>query len=137
MILLDTNVVSEAMIRSPHPSVRAWLDAQETETLYLCTITVAELMFGVQTLPAGKRKNELTYAVERVVAAFKGRILPFSQDAARCYANLALLARRAGRGFPIPDAYIAAIAAANAFSVASRDTSPFSAVGLTVIDPWS
>ena len=67
---------------------------------------------------------------------FADRILPFDTAAARRYADLAVKARAAGRGFPTPDGYIAAIAAAHSFAVASRDTSAFKAAGLTVIDPW-
>lgn len=68
---------------------------------------------------------------------FAGRILPFDTGAARRYADLAVKARAAGKGFPTPDGYIAAIAAAHDFAVASRDASAFAAAGLTVIDPWT
>jgi predicted nucleic acid-binding protein len=60
----------------------------------------------------------------------------FDTGAARRYADLAVRVRRAGKGFPTPDGYIAAIAAAHGFAVASRDTSAFTAAGLIVIDPW-
>jgi predicted nucleic acid-binding protein len=137
MILLDTNVVSEAMTREPHPRVRAWLDAQVEETLFLSSITVAELLFGIGALPAGKRKDALAAALDDVLDLFAARILPFDTSAARRYADLAVKARAAGKGFPTPDGYIAAIAAAHGFAVASRDPSAFNAAGLTVIDPWS
>ena len=137
MILLDTNVVSEAIKPEPHASVLAWLDAQAAETLFLSSITAAELLFGIGALPAGKRKNNLAAALEEVLDQFVGRVLHFDTPAARCYADLAVNARAAGRGFPTPDGYIAAIAAAHGFAVASRDTSAFNAAGLTVIDPWS
>ncbi len=137
MILLDTNVVSEAMKPDPAPSVRAWLDAQAAETLYLSSVTVAELMFGVGALPEGQRKDKLTAALDGVLDLFANRILPFDASAARRYSDLAVRARAAGRGFPTPDGYVAAIAAAHGFAVASRDTSAFTAAGLTVIDPWT
>ena len=137
MILLDTNVVSEAMTREPHPRVCAWLDAQVEETLFLSSITVAELLFGIGALPAGKRKDALAAALDDVLDLFAVRILPFDTSAARRYADLAVKARAAGKGFPTPDGYIAAIAAAHGFAVASRDTSAFNAAGLTVIDPWT
>ena len=76
MILLDTNVVSEAMTREPHPRVRAWLDAQVNETLFLSSITVAELFFGIGALPAGKRKDALAAALNDVLDLFAARILP-------------------------------------------------------------
>jgi len=137
MILLDTNVVSEAMKPEPHPSLRDWLDAQAAETLFLASVTIAELLFGIGALPGGKRKHKLAAALDGVLELFAARILPFDTPAARRYADLAVKARAAGKGFPTPDGYIAAIAAAHGFTVASRDTSAFHAAGLTVIDPWT
>lgn len=137
MILLDTNVVSEAMKPEPEPTVLNWLDEQAAETLHLSSVTIAELSFGVGALPAGKRKDKLLAALEGVLDLFEGRILAFDTSAARCYGELAVKARSAGKGFPTPDGYIAAIAASHGFAVASRDTSPFIAAGLVVIDPWS
>jgi hypothetical protein len=125
------------MTREPHLRVRAWLDCQGTETLFLSSITVAELLFGIGVLPAGKRKNSLASALDDVLDVFSARILPFDTPAARRYANLAVQARAAGKGFPTPDSYIAAIAAAHGFAVASRDASAFEAAGLNVIDPWA
>ena len=137
MILLDTNVVSEATKPEPSPAVRAWLDAQAAETLYLSSVTIAELMFGIGVLPKGRRKDKLTAALDGVLELFGTRILPFDTNAARHYAERAVRARTAGKGFPTPDGYIAAIASAHDFAVASRDTSAFTAAGLTVIDPWT
>jgi len=137
MIVLDTNVVSEAMKPDPARAVRAWLDEQAVETLYLSSVTVAELMFGIGALPMGRRKDKLTATLDGVLQLFADRILPFDVGAARRYAELAVRARLAGRGFPTPDGYIAAIAAAHGFAVASRDTSAFTAAGLAMIDPWS
>lgn len=137
MILLDTNVVSEAMKPEPDPAVRSWLDEQTAETLFLPSVTIAELMFGIGSLPKGKRKDRLTAALDGVLELFADRILPFDTGAARRYADLAVKARAAGKGFPTPDGYIAAIAAAHDFAVASRDASAFAAAGLTVIDPWT
>jgi toxin FitB len=136
MILLDTNVISEAIKPEPHSGVRDWLDAQAAETLFLCSVTVAALSFGIGALPAGRRKDALTAALEGVLGVFAGRILAFDTEAALRYGDLAVRARAAGRGFPAPDGYIAAIAAARGFAVASRDASAFAAVGVRVIDPW-
>ncbi|WP_372426483.1 type II toxin-antitoxin system VapC family toxin [Salinarimonas chemoclinalis] len=136
MILLDTNVVSEAVKPASHPSVRAWLDAQSAETLFLPSIAVAELLFGVGALPDGRRKDMLRARIDRLLDEFDGRTLPFDTSAARRYAVLAVSARSAGLGFPTPDGYIAAIASANGFAVASRDTSAFDAAGLLVMNPW-
>ena len=136
MIVLDTNVVSEAMKPEPHPAVRAWLNNQALETLYLSSVTVAELLFGIGALPAGKRKDMLAQTTDGLMRLFRDRVLPFDIDAARCYAELAVAAKVAGRGCPTPDGYIAAIATSRGFAVASRDTAPYEAASLKVIDPW-
>lgn len=136
MIVLDTNVVSEAMKPEPDATVRAWLNEQVAETLYLSSVTLAEVLFGLRALPSGKRKNTLARAFDGLLELFQERVLPFDTDAARHYAELAVKARNGGQGFPTPDGYIAAIAASRGFMVASRDTSPYAAGGLKVINPW-
>jgi len=137
MILLDTNVISEAMKPAPERAVRDWLDAQTAETLFLSSVTIAELSFGIAALPKGRRKDNLTAALEGLLALFAARVLPFDTAAAQRYGELAAKARIAGRGFPTPDGYIAAIAATQGFVVASRDASAFAASGLKVINPWN
>jgi len=136
MIVLDTNVVSEAMKAAPNPAVLAWLDEQAAETLYLSSVTLAELLFGIGVLPAGRRKEALTQMLDGLLALFEDRVLAFDTNAARHYADLAVTARAVGKGFPTPDGYIAAIAKARGFTVATRDVAPFKAVGLNVINPW-
>ena len=136
MIVLDTNVVSEAMKPAPDAAVRAWLNDQAAETLYLSSVTLAELLFGIRALPSGKRRNLLDRALNELLALFQDRVLPFDTDAACHYADLAVTAQNGGRGFPTPDGYIAAIAASRGFIVASRNTASFEAAGVTVINPW-
>lgn len=136
MIVLDTNVICEAMKPQPHPAVRAWLNDQAAETLYLSSVTLAELLFSIAALPAGKRKDMLALAVDGLLELFQGRVLPFDAEAARQYAELAVIARATGRGFPTPDGYIAAIAVSRGYIVATRDTAPFQAANVAVINPW-
>ena len=136
MIILDTNVISEAMKPEPNPSVRAWLNNQVAETLYLSSVTIAELLFGIGALPAGKRKHNLAQAFDGLMELFKDRVLPFDIDAARHYATLAVAARLGGKGFPTPDGYIAAIAASRGFIVASRDVAAYEAAKIEVLNPW-
>jgi predicted nucleic acid-binding protein len=138
MILLDTNVVSEPLKASSDPNVLAWIDAQMVETLYLSTISLAELRFGIAALPEGKRRDTLhTRFEQQVLPLFASRILPFDENASQAYAMLRARARAAGQAIAPTDGYIAAIAAAHGFSVATRDTSPFEAAGLAVINPWT
>ena len=137
MILLDTNVISEPLRRAPEARVINWLDAQSLETLYLSAITVAELRFGVVNLPAGKRRDELQTSLEnQILPLFCGRVRPFELDCTAAYAELMAKAKSAGLAIAAADGYIAAIAATNRFSVATRDVSPFNAAGVNVINPW-
>ena len=136
MILLDTNVVSEAMKPLPHSHVLGWLNMQAAETLFVSSITFAELLFGVAAMPQGQRKLRLEETVDGLADMYKGRILGFDLDTAKTYAQLAALAKSKGQGFPTADGYIAAIAVSKRMIVATRDTAPFAAVGLDVINPW-
>jgi predicted nucleic acid-binding protein len=136
VIVLDTNVISEAMKPEPTMAVRHWLDAQAAETLYLTAVTQAEVLFGIAKLPSGRKKERLASVFAGVERLFAGRILPFDSEAAFHYAAIASAARGDGRGFPTPDGYIAAIATTRGFAVATRDAAPFGAGGLTIINPW-
>lgn len=137
MILLDTSVISEPLRREPEPGVIEWIDAQALETLYLSAITVAELRSGIALLPAGKRRTGLLENLERrVLPLFAGRVLPFDLPCTETYAELIAKAQKAGLAIAAADGFIAATAAANGLAVATRDTSPFEAAGVTVINPW-
>lgn len=138
MIVVDTNVVSEPLRKVPEPRVVEWLNAQALETLYLSAITVAELRFGVQTLPVGHRRNRLEEDLERtVLPIFADRVLAFDLAASQSYADIMAKTRSAGQTISASDGYIAATAAANAMMVATRDTTPFNAAGLKTINPWT
>lgn len=121
MFVLDTNVVSEAMKPLANPAVTAWLNRQAAATLFLSAVSVAELLYGVAALPEGRRKAALSGTLTGLLELFGDRVLPFDTKAARTYAQLATAARSAGRGFPTPDGYIAAIAVANQLTVATLD----------------
>ena len=138
MILVDTNVVSETMRLAPEQKVVDWLDAQVAETLYLTTVSLAELLFGVAVLPEGKRKVSLGFTlVEKAALLFGERVLPFDIEAAKAYAAVMSRCQRAGRRMGTADAQIAAIAAIRGLKVATRDTVSFQAAGLKVVDPWN
>ncbi len=138
MILLDTNVVSEPLRLSGDSNVLTWIDAQIVETLYLSTISLAELRFGIAALPTGKRRENLHNSLERrVLPLFAGRILSFDTAASEAYAALRARARADGKAIAPADGYIAATAAVHGLIVATRDTGPFEAAGLTVINPWN
>ena len=137
MILLDTNIVSAIMAPSPPRIVVDWLNGQETVTLYLSTITIAEIGYGLWILPDGKRRRALEDRFERFVAeGFEQRILDFDWTAARLYAEIMGRRRAMGRPLSVPDGQIASIARANDLSVATRNIRDFEKCGLELIDPF-
>jgi len=137
MIVIDTNVISELWKIDPDTKVLAWMDAQAVETLYLSAVTVAELCYGIATMPEGKRRSIYQERMEReVLPVFAGRVLAFDLETSKVYAGLMARARIEGKAIARADGYIAASAAAHGFMVATRDTSPFEAAGLAVINPW-
>src|SRR6218665_51779 len=102
----------------------------------LSSVSLAELLFGIGALPVGARKNRLAQALDRLLALFPGRVLPFDQDAARRYADMAVPARTVGRPLPTVDGYLAATAAARGFAVSTRNVKDFGDTGVELIDPW-
>ena len=136
MFLLDTNIISEALKPGGDPKVKAWLDAQALETLFLSTITLAELAFGIAAMPTGERRTRLRRALdEEITPLFDGRILSFDRPAAEAYGELRARARSLGKAISTADGYIAAIATAHGLAVATRDVSPFEAAQVQVISP--
>ena len=139
MIILDTNVISETQKKVPDAAVMNWLDAQDPTNLYLSAITAAELIFGVQSMPEGKRRDGLAKAVADLLEEdFAGRLLSFDEVAARVYGERIAAARRRGHTISMPDGQIAAIALSHLGAmVATRDRTPFVAFGADVLDPWA
>ena len=136
MIVLDTNVLSEPFKSKPSTKVLEWLDGQVAETLYMTTITRAELRFVVLRLPEGKRKKDLTGKIEEVLDLFNGRTLAFDVEASEQLAQILARTERVGQKPPVPDAYIAAIAAAKRFAVATQNVNHFQSTGIPLINPW-
>ncbi len=138
MILLDTNVISEPWKPVPDEAVIAWLDAQAVETLFISAITIAELRFGIAAMPSGRRQTILRDRLEgEVLPHFSGRILSLDLTTSQFYSELMARARATGKAIGTADGYIAATAAANGLTISTRDTSPFEAAGVKVINPWS
>ena len=137
MIVLDTNVVSELMLPHPADSVVEWVIRQPAQDLYLSTISEAELRYGAEILPAGRRRERLLAEIEGMIGEdFAGRVLSFDRAAAHAYAEIAAARRAAGHPISHADCQIAAIARSAGASVATRDEDGFQGCGLDVINPW-
>src|SRR6516162_2953998 len=107
MILVDTNIVSEAMKLRPDPNVTDWMNAQAWDALYLCTPVLAELHYGIERVARGRRKGLLTAGLERVESdLYRGRILSFDQTAAANYGRLTVKREQLGRRMEQMDALI-------------------------------
>ena len=138
MILLDTNVVSELMLTRPVSSVIEWVARQPSPTLFLSSISEAELRYGAEILPSGQRRERLVAEIDGMLQEdFSGRILPFNSIAARAYAVIAAARRASGHPISHADCQIAAIARSVGTSVASKDIEVFQGCGIDVINPWS
>lgn len=138
MVVLDTNVVSELIRPSPSPVVQAWVAGQEAKNLFFSAVSEAELRYGLETMPEGRRRNALAVEVEGMLREdFIGRILPFDSEAARSYAKIAADCRTSGRPVSLTDCQIAAIAHSRGMAVATRNIRDFAGMGIKLIDPWT
>lgn len=140
MILLDTNVVSEVLKVSPDPSVERWLNVHFSNSA-ISAVSALELLGGAMILPAGKRRDALVTAVDRILRRFAGRTYAFDDAAARAAAQLLERARSRGRGAhqlpeKLADLQLAGTASAYGLSIATRNVSDFAAFGIELINPW-
>jgi len=136
--LLDTNVLSELLRARPSTAVLGWFASQPGDSLFVSTITQAEMMLGARLLPAGKRRHALETALSAMFAGdFAGRVLPFDTAAAPVYADIVADRRAVGRPISQFDAQIAAIARTAHARVATRNTADFEGCGLVLVDPWA
>ncbi|MDR3772721.1 MAG: type II toxin-antitoxin system VapC family toxin [Terracidiphilus sp.] len=137
MILLDTNVVSEVMRERPDPTVRAWLRALPRRELWTASIVIAELLSGIDLMPAGRKQQTLREAVEAMIAEdFRGQVLKFDVSAARHYAQILASRKHMGRPMREMDALIAATAKSNDATLATRNLRDFENCGLQLVNPW-
>jgi len=138
MIILDTNVLSELMRPKPSARVLAWIAKQPEAEFFTTSITEAEIFYGIEVLPKGRRRRHLTAAAEVVFTEdFSGRVYGFDSAAARAFSKIASSRRTSGRPISHADAQIAAIAKSRRAKVATRDVRGFEQCGVDVVDPWN
>jgi toxin FitB len=138
VIILDTNVVSEVMKASPAVRVIKWLASQISSRIFTTSVTQAEIFFGLEIMPQGRKREALYNAA---AAMFKDklarRVLAFDGDASHIFAAIAAARRRAGQPIGQFDCQIAAIARSHGAAIATRDLGDFVDCGVELIDPWS
>ena len=138
MIVLDTNILSELMRPHPAEQVRSWLNAQQTEDVFLTAVTSAEVLRGIARMPRGLRKDVIADKAEQLLdRIFGDRVLPFDAPAAAHFAVVAASREQQGRPIGMADAQIAAICRLHGADLATRNVKDFADTGIGVLDPWS
>lgn len=137
MIVLDTNVLSEVLRPRPAEAVIEWMRSQVAANLFTTTVCEAEILYGLESMPAGKRRS----ALERAIAAifderFADRVLLFDRAAAKSFARIAAARRASGNPLSAYDAQIAAIAHSCGATLATRNVADFVDCGISIVNPW-
>jgi predicted nucleic acid-binding protein len=135
-MILDTNVISELEGRKHSAHLFHWLNSFERNELFLTTVSVAEIRFGLNLLPHGQRRDELETSYSRIEEGFLGRILSFSTDAARKYGQLKAVRQMQGRPIETKDAMIAAICLSHGATLATRNVNDFEGLDLRLVNPF-
>ncbi|MGD0132227.1 MAG: type II toxin-antitoxin system VapC family toxin [Bryobacteraceae bacterium] len=138
MIVLDTNALSDGMKPSPSERVLRWLASKEPSGVFVTTISQAEILAGIEVMPAGKRKQSLSAAAQKMFdEVFHGRILSFDPEAARQFAAISAIRKAAGRPISQFDAMIAAVVRVHRADLATRNVRDFDGCGIRLVNPWT
>ncbi len=136
MFLLDTNVLSDATKLVPSPAVTAWLEAQPITTLFVSVVTLAEARYGIESLPAGRKADDLRQWLGSVIIDFDGRLLPVDAEIAMAQGRIRRAAENARRTMPAIDAFLAATAEVHGLTLVTRNVRDFQGWGGPMLNPW-
>ncbi len=137
MIIIDTNVISEVMRPQPNAMVMQWLEKQNINDLYITSISMAEIYFGLYRMPNGKRKNGLLTQFEQILEnVFQDRLLDFTSNHAQIYANCCANAEKIGKPMDIADAQIASITQYHQSILATRNIKDFVNCEIELVNPF-
>jgi hypothetical protein len=136
--LLDTNVVSEWVKPRPDPGVITWLEEADEDRVFLSVVTLAELRYGIERMPAGARRSRLDrWLREEMTLRFEQRILSVDALIAETWGRVAARSQAAGRKMSIMNAFLAATAEVHRLTIVTRNVVDFSALGNSVLNPWT
>ncbi len=137
MTILDTNVLSALMHVAPDKNVVAWLDRQPRASIWITSITILEIHFGLQIMPGGKRRSSLIQSFEGLLDKIDHRVVPFDVAAAQEAGDLMASRQKNGRPGDLRDTMIAGIAMAQHATLATRNTAHFEDIAVPLVDPWT
>jgi hypothetical protein len=137
MIILDTNIVSELMRPAPERMVLQWFSSQAVEDLHVTSVTVAEILYGIELISSSRRRDVVRAGADKMFGdVFTDRILTFEDRAALAFSQIASSRRRQGKSMSGTDAQIAAIARVHGATLATRNTYIFEGCGVKLVNPW-
>jgi predicted nucleic acid-binding protein len=138
VIVLDTNVISELMRPKPDVKVTSWLNGLSRQEVWITTISIFELRFGIEIHAKGQRRSHLEDSLARILeVGFHDRVLSFDEKAANAAARLSAKQRIMGRSKEVRDTFIAGIVSAHRADLATRNVRHFQGLDVRVIDPWA
>ena len=137
MIVLDTNVLSELMLRTPSENVLKWIDSQPRSSIWTTAVTVFEIRFGIEIVPASKRRSAMIDDFERVLDSFERRVAGFDVEAAEHASTLMASRKLKGRPREDRDTMIAGIVLAHHATLATRNVSHFDDLSAPIVNPWT
>jgi len=137
MTILDTNVLSALMRQTPDRNVVAWLDQQPRTSLWTTSVTVLEIRFGLQIMPAGKRRTLLLESFEVLLEKIGHRVAAFDSSAAQMAGDLMADRHKKGRPGDLRDTMIAGIVLAHHATLATRNIAHFDDISAPLINPWT
>lgn len=136
MYLLDTCILSALLRPKDNPGVMQFLESTKEEELYISTVTLGEIEYGIHILPDGKRKANLREWTDRTLKLFKKRLVPFHEEAALMWGEIRAAGKKIGRTVPVVDAQIAACAKSSGFTLVTRNVKDFYGMGVEILNPW-
>jgi predicted nucleic acid-binding protein len=136
--LLDTNILSELRRVRPEPKVVAFIATQPLESLYVSSVTFAEIRFGIEMADDPEHRAELNeWLTNRLRPMFQQRVLPVSEDVVFKWRLLVETGRKSGHTFSQPDLFIAATALHHGLTVVTRDVGDYERTRVSLLNPWS
>jgi predicted nucleic acid-binding protein len=134
--LLDTNAVSEWVKPRPNPGLIRWMESVDEDRSFISVISLAEIRYGIERLPAGHRRRRLDEWLHRELPLrFESRTLPIDDTVADAWGKTVAHCEAAGRPIGAMDAFLAATAETYDLTLVTRKISDFP-LAKKILNPW-